>query len=68
MKTTPTIEYSIQLICQAPGEPGKTISIQFAYLLLTLHEVESVVGQDDKNTVIKAIVSATDELMPKSSK
>jgi uncharacterized membrane protein YhiD involved in acid resistance len=27
---------------------------------LTLHEVESVVGQDDKNTVIKAIVSATE--------
>jgi cyanate lyase len=27
---------------------------------LTLHEVESVVGQDDKNTVIKAIVSAAE--------
>jgi hypothetical protein len=31
---------------------------------LTLHEVESVVGQDDKNTVIKAIVSATERNDP----
>jgi uncharacterized membrane protein YhiD involved in acid resistance len=57
-----TIEYSIQLVCRGRQESRvRTLLIQLLTLTpLTLHEVESVVGQDDKNTVIKAIVSATE--------
>jgi putative Mg2+ transporter-C (MgtC) family protein len=57
-----TIEYSIQLICRGRQESRvRTLLIQLLTLSpLTLHEVESVVGQDDKNTVIKAIVSAAE--------
>jgi uncharacterized membrane protein YhiD involved in acid resistance len=57
-----TIEYSIQLVCRGRQESRvRTLLIQLLTLSpLTLHEVESVVGQDDKNTVIKAIVSATE--------
>jgi putative Mg2+ transporter-C (MgtC) family protein len=57
-----TIEYSIQLVCRGRQESRvRTLLIQLLTLSpLTLHEVESVVGQDDKNTVIKAIVSAAE--------
>ena len=57
-----TIEYSIQLICRGRQESRvRTLLIQLLTLSpLTLHEVESVVGQDDKNTVIKAIASAAE--------
>ena len=53
-----TIEDSIQLVCRGRQESRvRTLLIQLLTLSpLTLHEVESVVGQDDKNTVIKAIV------------
>jgi putative Mg2+ transporter-C (MgtC) family protein len=55
-----TIEYSIQLVCRGRQESRvRTLLIQLLTLTpLTLHEVESVVGQDDKDTVIKAMVSA----------
>jgi putative Mg2+ transporter-C (MgtC) family protein len=61
-----TIEYSIQVICRGRQESRvRTLLIQLLTLTpLTLHEVESVVGQDDKNTVIKAIVSATERNDP----
>jgi len=55
-----TIEYSIQLVCRGRQESRvRTLLIQLLSLSpLALHEVESVVGQDDKHTVIKAMVSA----------
>jgi hypothetical protein len=43
------------------GSRVRTLLIQLLTVsALTLHEVESVVGLDDKNTVIKATVSATE--------
>jgi uncharacterized membrane protein YhiD involved in acid resistance len=56
------IEYSIQLVCRGRQDSRvRTLLTQLLTLSpLTLHEVESVVGQDDKNTVIKAIVSAAE--------
>jgi putative Mg2+ transporter-C (MgtC) family protein len=55
-----TIEYSIQLVCRERQESRvRTLLIQLLTLSpLTLHQVESVVGQDEKDTVIKAMVSA----------
>jgi putative Mg2+ transporter-C (MgtC) family protein len=51
-----------QLVCRGRQESRvRTLLIQLLTLTpLTLHEVESVVGQDDKNTVIKASVSAAE--------
>src|ERR1700732_5060353 len=61
-KETPeqAIQYSIQLICRGRQESRvRTLLIQLLTVSpLALHEVESVVGLDDKNTVIKATVSA----------
>jgi putative Mg2+ transporter-C (MgtC) family protein len=55
-----TIEYSIQLVCRERQESRvRTLLIQLLTLSpLTLHQVESLVGQDEKDTVIKAMVSA----------
>jgi putative Mg2+ transporter-C (MgtC) family protein len=55
-----TIEYSIQLICRERQESRvRTLLIQLLTLSpLTLHEVESIVAKDEKDTVIKAMVSA----------
>jgi putative Mg2+ transporter-C (MgtC) family protein len=63
-KETPEhpIQYSLQLICRGRQESRvRTLLIQLLTVSpLTLHEVESVVGLDDKNTVIKATVSAAE--------
>src|ERR1700686_5390087 len=50
-----TIQYSVQLLCRGRQESrGRTLLIQLLTgSPLILHEVESVVGQDEKNTVIK---------------
>ena len=57
-----TIQYSVQLICRGRQESRvRTLLIQLLTgSPLILHEVESVVGQDEKNTVIKATLSALD--------
>jgi len=56
------IQYSIQLTCRDRQESRvRTLLIQLlTSSSLVLHEVESAVGKDDKHTVIKAILSATD--------
>lgn len=56
------IQYSIQLVCRGRQEGRvRTLLIQLLTVSpLTLHEVESVVGQDEKNTVIKATLSAVE--------
>jgi putative Mg2+ transporter-C (MgtC) family protein len=63
-KETPEhpIQYSLQVICRGRQESRvRTLLIQLLTVSpLILHEVESVVGLDDKNTVIKATVSATE--------
>jgi putative Mg2+ transporter-C (MgtC) family protein len=63
-KETPEhpIQYSLQLICRGRQESRvRTLLIQLLTVSpLTLNEVESVVGLDDKNTVIKATVSAAE--------
>jgi putative Mg2+ transporter-C (MgtC) family protein len=50
------VQYSIQLICRGRQEGRvRTLLIQLLTVSpLALQEVESVVGQDEKNTVIKA--------------
>jgi putative Mg2+ transporter-C (MgtC) family protein len=57
-----TIQYSVQLLCRGRQESRvRTLLIQLLTgSPLILHEVESVVGQDEKNTVIKATLSALD--------
>jgi len=57
-----TIQYSVQLLCRGRQESRvRTLLIQLLTgSQLILHEVESVVGQDEKNTVIKATLSALD--------
>jgi putative Mg2+ transporter-C (MgtC) family protein len=57
-----TIQYSVQLLCRGRQESRvRTLLIQLLTgSPLVLHEVESVVGQDEKNTVIKATLSALD--------
>jgi putative Mg2+ transporter-C (MgtC) family protein len=57
-----TIQYSVQLICRGRQESRvRTLLIQLLTgSPLILHEVESVVEQDEKNTVIKATLSALD--------
>jgi putative Mg2+ transporter-C (MgtC) family protein len=57
-----TIQYSVQLLCRGRQESRvRTLLIQLLTgSQLILHEVESVVGQDGKNTVIKATLSALD--------
>ena len=56
------IQYSVQLLCRGRQESRvRTLLIQLLTgSPLILHEVESVVGQDEKNTVIKATLSALD--------
>jgi putative Mg2+ transporter-C (MgtC) family protein len=56
------IQYSILLTCRDRQESRvRTLLIQLLTTSsLILHEVESAVGKDDKHTVIKAILSATD--------
>ena len=56
------VQYSIQLICRGRQEGRvRTLLIQLLTVSpLTLQEVESVVGQDEKNTVIKAILSTAE--------
>jgi len=56
------IQYSIQLVCRGRQEGRvRTLLIQLLTVSpLILHEVESVVGQDEKNTVIKATLSAVE--------
>jgi putative Mg2+ transporter-C (MgtC) family protein len=56
------IQYGIQLICRDRQESRvRTLLIQLLTgSSLTLHEIESAVGKDDKHTVIKAILSATE--------
>jgi putative Mg2+ transporter-C (MgtC) family protein len=55
-------QYSIQLLCRGRQESRvRTLLIQLlSGSPLILQEVESVVGQDEKNTVIKAILSAVE--------
>jgi putative Mg2+ transporter-C (MgtC) family protein len=57
-----TIQYSVQLLCRGRQESRvRTLLIQLLTgSPLILQEVESVVGQDEKNTVIKATLSALD--------
>ena len=57
-----TIQYSVQLLCRGRQESRvRTLLIQLLTgSPLILHEVESVVEQDEKNTVIKATLSALD--------
>ena len=56
------VQYSIQLICRGRQEGRvRTLLIQLLTVSpLALQEVESVVGQDEKNTVIKAILSTAE--------
>ena len=56
------VQYSIQLICRGRQEGRvRTLLIQLLTVSpLSLQEVESVVGQDEKNTVIKAILSTAE--------
>ena len=56
------IQYGIQLICRDRQESRvRTLLIQLLTgSSLTLHEIESAVGKDDKHTVIKATLSATE--------
>jgi putative Mg2+ transporter-C (MgtC) family protein len=56
------VQYSIQLICRGRQEGRvRTLLIQLLTVSpLVLQEVESVVGQDEKNTVIKAILSTVE--------
>ena len=56
------VQYSVQLICRGRQEGRvRTLLIQLLTVSpLTLQEVESVVGQDEKNTVIKAILSTVE--------
>ncbi len=56
------VQYSVQLICRGRQEGRvRTLLIQLLTVSpLALQEVESVVGQDEKNTVIKAILSAVE--------
>jgi putative Mg2+ transporter-C (MgtC) family protein len=57
-----TIQYSVRLLCRGRQESRvRTLLIQLLTgSPLILHEVESVVEQDEKNTVIKATLSAPD--------
>src|SRR5580700_3832943 len=63
-KETPEhpIQYSLQVICR--GRQASRVRTLLMQLLAVsariLHEVESVVGVGDKNTVIKATVGATE--------
>jgi putative Mg2+ transporter-C (MgtC) family protein len=56
------VQYSIQLICRGRQEGRvRTLLIQLLTVSpLVLQEVESVVGQEEKNTVIKAILSTAE--------
>jgi putative Mg2+ transporter-C (MgtC) family protein len=56
------VQYSIQIICRGRQEGRvRTLLIQLLTVSpLALQEVESVVGQDEKNTVIKATLSTVE--------
>jgi putative Mg2+ transporter-C (MgtC) family protein len=56
------IQYSVQLLCRGRQESRvRTLLIQLLIgSPLILHGIESAVGQDKKNTVIKATLSALD--------
>jgi putative Mg2+ transporter-C (MgtC) family protein len=61
-KAEHAIQYGIQLVCRGRQESRvRTLLIQLlTSSSLTLQEVESVVGNEDKHTVIKATLSAVD--------